>query len=128
MVGTLAIDQREMDGTLKLHSVNPNHYIPKVLNYLPKVLHYQKDFPKDNIVEIKEFFKRARPILEGRKVFVKIIASFKQSSKFLPWFHGKKKELFFVSAIQGCRVDTHTPHMCACVCAFVHCIYDFLRW
>ena len=91
-----------MDGTFKLHSVDPNHKIQKVL-------HHQKDFPKDKLAEIKEFFKGARPIPEGGKLFMKIKASFKQAPKELignaQWFHSEKKELFRASTIQACHVD-----------------------
>ena len=82
---------QEMDGTFKLHLVDPNHKIQKVL-------HHQKDFPKDKMAEIKEFFKGARPVPDGGKLYMKIKASFKQSSKQLVgnalWFHSEKKELF----------------------------------
>ena len=93
---------QEMDDTFKLHTVDPNHKSQKVM-------HHQKDFPTNKLAELKEFFKGARPIPDGGKVFLKIKASFKQSPKELignaQWSHSEKKELFRSSSIQACHVD-----------------------
>ena len=61
---------QEMDNSLKLHTVDPAHQSQKVLHDLD-------NFPTNNMNEIKEFFKGARPISDGGKVFMKIKASFK---------------------------------------------------
>ena len=60
-----------MDSSFKLHTVDPAHSSQKVL-------HHPDDFPTTNMSKIKEFFKGARPITDGRKIFLKIKASFKR--------------------------------------------------
>ena len=91
-----------MDDTFKLHTVDPNFKSQKVM-------HHPNDFPSNKLAELKEFFKGARPIPEGGKLFLKIKASFKQSTKELvgnaQWAHSEKKELFRESSIQACNVD-----------------------
>ena len=91
-----------LDGSFKLHTVDPSAQTQKVL-------HHNKDFPTNKLAEIKEFFKGARPIPNGGKLFMKVKASFKSSAKELignaEWFHSDKKELFRRSSIQACHVD-----------------------
>ena len=91
-----------LDGSFKLHTVDPS-------SQTLKVLHHTKDFPTNKLAEIKEFFKGARPIPNGGKLFMKIKASFKSSVKELignaEWFHSNNKELFRPSSIQACHVD-----------------------
>ena len=91
-----------MDDTFKLHTADPNFKSQKVM-------HHPNDFPTNKLAELKEFFKGARPIPEGGKLFLKIKASFKQSTKELvgnaQWAHSEKKELFRESSIQACNVD-----------------------
>ena len=87
-----------MDSSFKLHTVDPAHSSQKVL-------HHPDDFPTTNMSEIKEFFKGARPITDGGKIFLKIKASFKRPVEDLVgnayWYHSEKKELFRKSSIQA---------------------------
>ena len=80
-----------MDDTFKLHTVDPNFKSQKVM-------HHPNDFPTNKLAELKEFFKGARPIPEGGKLFLKIKASFKQSTKELvgnaQWAHSEKRNCF----------------------------------
>ena len=82
---------QEMDNSFKLHTVNPMY--PS-----QKVLHDLDDFPTNNMKEIKEFFKGARPITEGGKLFMKIKASFKTPVEVLvgnaQWYHSEKRNSF----------------------------------
>ena len=68
-----------------------------------------KDFPKDKLMDIKAFFKGARPLPHGGKIFLWIKASFKQPTNELignaEWFHTAKKKLFRVADTQASHVD-----------------------
>ena len=95
-------DIQGIDNTFKLHTVDPEYKTQKVLHDL-------KDFPKDKLMDIKAFFKGARPLPHGGKLFLRIKASFKQPTNELignaEWFHTAKKELFRVADIQASHVD-----------------------
>ena len=98
------MDQRHprIRNTFKLHTVDPEYKTQKVLHDL-------KDFPKDKLTDIKSFFKGARPLPNGGKLFMRIKASFKQPTNELvgnaEWFHTAKKELFRMADIQSSHVD-----------------------
>ena len=58
-------------------------------------MHHHEDFPINKLAELKEFLKGARPVPDNRKLFSKIKASLKQSTKELvgnaQWSHSEKK-------------------------------------
>ena len=78
-----------MDNSFKLHTVDPAHQSQKVLHDLD-------NFPMSNMNKVKEFFKGARPISGGGKVFLKIKASFKTPVEELlgntQWYHSEKRK------------------------------------
>ena len=53
---------QEMDNTFTLHTWDENYKSQKVM-------HHHKDFPNNKLAELKEFFKGARLILDGAKLF-----------------------------------------------------------
>ena len=93
---------QEMDKTFKLHTVDPNHKSQKSCTTT-------KTFPRIKLAKLKEFFKGARPVPDGGKLYLKIKALFKQSPKELvgnaQWAHSEKKEMFGASSIHACHVD-----------------------
>ena len=95
-------DIQGIDNMFKLHTVDPKYHTQQVLHDL-------KDFPKEKLMDIKSFFKGARPLPHGGKLFLRIKASFKQATYELvrnaEWFHTAKKELFRKADIQASHVD-----------------------
>ena len=93
---------QSLEQSFKLHTVDPN-------NQVQSVVHSPSEFPK-SLSEIKDYFKGARPLPKGGKVFMKIKASFQGSIKTIlsgtDWYHKNNNEVFRVSDLQSCHNDT----------------------
>ena len=93
---------QSLEQSFKLHTVDPN-------NQVQSVVHSPSEFPK-SLSEIKDYFKGARPLPKGGKVFMKIKASFQGTAKTIlsgtDWYHKNNNEVFRVSDLQSCHNDT----------------------
>ena len=87
--------------SFKLHTVD-------LESQVQTIIHHQSDFPS-SLPDIKQFFKGARPIPKGGKIYTTIKASFKGTPKELmgstEWYHSINRERFAVAALQACHKE-----------------------
>ncbi len=88
---------QDTDPTFKLHTIDPD-----AVNQL--TIHALKDFPS-SLQEIQGFFAKAKPLVKGGKLYMKILASFNSKPEDLTgnvrWYHQDWSERFERSIIQG---------------------------
>ena len=92
---------QSVEKSFKLHTVDPESQVQTII-------HHPSDFPS-SLPDIKQFFKGARPIPKGGKIYTTIKASFEGTTKELmgstEWYHSINKERFAVAALQACHKE-----------------------
>ena len=90
---------QSIEKSFKIHTVDPDSKVQTSI-------HHQATFP-ETLPEIKQFFKGARPIPKGGKLYMTIKASFEGNPQELrgstEWYHAMNKERFAVAALQTCH-------------------------
>jgi hypothetical protein len=91
---------QKVEPSFKLHSWDPD--APEQL-----ICHAMDDFPK-TLADLKAYFKQARPMPKGGKLFMKILASyhgdFKSIASQVNWYFQDRNEQFQYSLIQKANV------------------------
>jgi hypothetical protein len=101
--------ERCKDWLLEVQQCEPSFRLQTVNQKAPsqRTLHDPTTFPKD-LPGVKEFFKNARPLTSGGRLYLKIRASFEGTSEALlgkiTWYHNDRKERVMIAPVQAYEV------------------------
>jgi hypothetical protein len=88
---------QEMEPTFKLHTVDPTAQNQTMIHRL-------NEFPT-KLQDIQCFFSKAKPLIKGGKLYMRILASFQGSpgelTEKVKWYHQARQERFQLSLIQS---------------------------